>query len=226
MGYKASIRDKLIGVFVLIKVIPLIILAWFVWNEISSLSVTLETHVNEMAKTSSQTTKQVANLAISSSIRTLDIRSREAIEHLTTDTARNVAAFLESRDVDIRMASLLKPDKDLYQMFLTAHKRNITLHRPWVMNENKTAWQPRYSDQGEYPLVSARNIDNELDFHYRDPSKTGVIQSIPIYLEMTYVDISGKEIIKSPLQIFCPLTLKMFQKEIRPFAGQRLILTN
>ncbi|MCD4720068.1 MAG: PAS domain-containing protein [Desulfobacula sp.] len=196
MGYKASIRDKLIGVFILIKVIPLIILALFVWNEISSLSVTLETHVNEMASTSAQTTKQVANLAISSSIRALDVRSREAIERLTTDTARKVAAFLESRDVDIRMASLLKPDKDLYQMFLNVHKRNITLHRPWIMNEKKTAWEPRYSDQADYPSVSARNSDNELDFHYRTPSKTGVIQSIPIYLEMTYMDISGKEVIK------------------------------
>ena len=196
MGYKASIRDKLIGIFVLIKVIPLIVLAWFAWHEISSLSITLETHVNEMAQTSTQTTKQVAGIATSSSIRALDIRSREAIEHLTTDTARNVAEFLEGRDVDIRMASLLKPDKDLYQAFLNTQKRNITLHEPWIMNESQDAWKPENPSRDDHTAMGARNKDNELDFHYRGPEETGTIQFLPMYLEMTYVDVSGKEIIK------------------------------
>ena len=45
-----GIRDKLIGIFVLIKVIPLVLLAWFAWNEVSRLSQTLETQVNLMAQ--------------------------------------------------------------------------------------------------------------------------------------------------------------------------------
>ena len=196
MEYKASIREKLIGIFVLIKVIPLIVLAWFAWQEIVSLSMTLENHVNKMAKTSERTTKQVAELATSSSIRALDVRSREAIEHLTTDTARNVAAFLKGRDIDIQLASMLKPDKDLYYAFLNAQKRDITLHRPWILNKEKDIWEPMDQNPDNNAAVSAKNKDNELDFHYRKPSKTGLIQSIPMYLEMTYVDISGKEIIK------------------------------
>lgn len=196
MKYRASIRDKLIGIFVLIKVIPLIILAWFAWYEIFSLSVTLETHVNEMAKTSAKTIKQVADTATSSSIRALDVRAREAIEHLTTDTARDVAAFLAGRDVDIRMSAMLKPDKKLYQAFLNAHTRNITLHKPWILNEKKSAWEPLYQEQDDNQAVSARNKDNELDFHYTNPVKTGTSQPIPIYLEMTYVDVTGQERIK------------------------------
>ncbi|MFA5906487.1 MAG: sensor histidine kinase, partial [Desulfobacula sp.] len=141
MGYKASIRDKLIGIFVLIKVIPLIVLAWFAWNEIASLSLTLETHVNDMARTSAETTREVAGLSVSSSIRALDLRSREAIEHLTTDTARSIASFLADRDVDIRTASILRPDKESFQAFLNAHRRNITFHRPWVFNEEKNVWE-------------------------------------------------------------------------------------
>lgn len=195
MAYKAGIRDKLIGIFVLIKVIPLVVLAWFVWIEISSLSATLETHVNGMAKTSTQTTKQVAGLATSSSIRALDIRSREAIERLTTDTAKQVAAFLSARDVDIQTAALLRPDKDLYQAFVNTHKKNIMLHRPWVMNDKGDGWTPENPGMKK-EIIKARNKDNELDFHYRPPEETGLIKSIPLYLEMTYLDLSGKEQIK------------------------------
>ena len=217
MGYKASIRDKLISIFVLIKVIPLIVLAWFAWNEISSLSVTLETHVNEMARTSAETTKEVAGLATSSSIRALDLRSREAIEHLTTDTARSVAAFLSERDVDIRTASLLKPDKELFQAFLNAHMRNITPHRPWVFNEEKYIWEPLTPDPDDDRTVTAENKDNELDFHYRAPEKTRRVQSIPLYLEMTYVDISGKEIIKVINSDILPRELRDISKKDQTF---------
>ncbi|MBU2454178.1 MAG: PAS domain-containing protein, partial [Proteobacteria bacterium] len=217
MGYKASIRDKLIGIFVLIKVIPLIVLAWFAWNEIFSLSTTLEKHVNDMAQTSTKTTKQVADIATTSSIRALDLRSREAIEHLTTITARNVAAFLEDRDVDIKMASLLKPDKDLYQAFLNAHKRNITLHRPWILNEKRNAWEPLDPDQDEKQTISAKNRDNALDFHYREPAKTERIVPSPLYLEITYVDVSGKERIKATASDLLSDALKDVSKKDQTF---------
>jgi PAS domain S-box-containing protein len=217
MGYKASIRDKLIGIFVLIKVIPLVVLAWFAWNEIASLSLTLETHVNDMARTSAGTTKEVAGLAVSSSIRALDLRSREAIEHLTTDTARSIAAFLADRDVDIRTASILKPDKELFQAFLNAHRRNITFHRPWVFNEEKNVWEPLEPESDDDRTVIAENKDNELDFHYRTPEKTGRIQSIPLYLEMTYVDLSGQEIIKATDSDILPGDLKDISKKDQTF---------
>jgi len=217
MGYKAGIRDKLIGIFVLIKIIPLIVLAWFAWHEISSLSRTLEIHVNEMADTSAQTTKQVAGLATSSSVRALDVRSREAIEQLTTDTARNVAVFLSDRDVDIQMASLLNPDKEVYRSFLTAHKRNVTLHRPWKLNELGTAWEPRDSEPDDTQDVTAGNLDNELDFHYRPPEKTGIPHSIPMYLEMTYVDMTGKELLKVTSSDVLESELKNVSKKDQTF---------
>lgn len=196
MGYQASIRDKLIGIFVLIKVIPLVVLAWFAWSEITSLSDTLETHVNEMADTSASTTKQVAGLATSSSIRALDIRSREAIERLTTDTARHLAAFLKARDVDIRTAALLTPDKDIYEKFINTHNREVIFHEPWIMNEEGTTWISKGNPVDDHRQITARNKDNRLDFHYRPPEKKGVVKTMPLYLEMSFVDLSGKEIIK------------------------------
>ncbi len=195
-GYKASIRDKLIGIFVLIKVIPLIVLAWFAWNEISTLAITLESRINEMADTSTHTTKQVANLATSSSIRALDVRSREAIERLTTDTALRVASFLKDRDMDIRLASLLPVETKIYEAFLTTQKRTIILHDPWIMNDSGDAWKPIEELPVSGPSVAARNKDNELDFHYRGQERIGIKKEIPLYLEMTFVDLLGQEQVK------------------------------
>ena len=177
--------------------IPLVVLAWFAWNEISTLAITLESHINRMADTSTQTTKQVANLATSSSIRALDIKSREAIERLTTDTALRVAAFLKGRDGDIRLAALLPHDTNTYKAFLNTQKRSIILHDPWVINETGDAWKPATKQPASNHSVLAGNPDNELDFHYRGQEQIGTQKEIPLYLEMTFVDTNGKERIKA-----------------------------
>ncbi len=188
--YKASIRDKLIGIFILIKVIPLIVLAWFAWNEISTLAITLESRINEMADTSTHTTKQVANFATSSSIRALDVRSREAIERLTTDTALKVASFLKDRDMDIRLAARLPVETKIYEAFLNTQKKAIILHNPWRMNANGDAWEPAKKLPVSDPSVAAGNKDNELDFHYRGQERIGTKKEIPLYLEMTFLEKS------------------------------------
>ncbi len=197
MKYKVSIRDKLIVIFILIKVIPLIVLALFVWQEIYSLSGELESRVNDMAENGKSTTQQVADLSINSSIQALDTKSRQAIERLTTDTARKVASFLKDRDVDIQMASMLSPDRNIYKTFLSAHTKEIGLHNPWVLNEEKQAWEAEQQPRKENQDINFKNKDNELDFHYRVPEDDlKILKKIPVYLEMTYIDLSGKEKLK------------------------------
>jgi nitrogen fixation/metabolism regulation signal transduction histidine kinase len=107
--FSPGIREKLIGIFILIKVIPLIILAWFAWNEIHHLAATLEQQVATMVSDSHDVVGQVGSLSSENSIRALDEKAREAIERLTTDTAREVAVFLYDRDRDIENAASLAP---------------------------------------------------------------------------------------------------------------------
>lgn len=204
-----GIRDKLIVIFVLIKVIPLVLLAWFAWNEVSRLSKTLETHVNLMAKASHEITQKVGDLATDNSIRALDLKSREAIERLTTDTARNIADFLYDRDDDIAYAALVRPDRQRYQQFIFSHFRAITRHEPWVLDESGEAWiasnrnnkdAKNLDEASKNHDVTPRNSENSLDFNHRPPDHlkngTGDRVRLPLYLEMTYIDLTGKEIIK------------------------------
>ncbi|WP_242637329.1 hypothetical protein [Desulfobacter hydrogenophilus] len=100
-----SIRTKLIAIFVLIKGLPLVALPWFSWNVILDLADTLKKQTEQVAQDANTLVGGIAEMATSNSIEALDDRLREAIERLTTDTARHVANFLYDRDVDIRLAA-------------------------------------------------------------------------------------------------------------------------
>ncbi|MFH1152303.1 MAG: ATP-binding protein [Pseudomonadota bacterium] len=197
-GYSPGIRDKLIGIFILIKVLPLMALAWFAWNEIDHLASTLENQVDTLAETNQGITRQVGELATENSIKALDLKSRESIERLTTDTANILAAFLRDRDRDISFAASLKPDRTVYRNFLNAHITTLINHGPWVMSPDGTQWIPGYKTQAtpEPEARNPRNRDNEQAFHYRPPDRYGNSSDTPMYLEMTFVDLTGQELVK------------------------------
>ena len=196
LGIKLGIRDKLIGIFILIKVVPLVILAWFAWNQISKFSATVQMHVDAMATQSRGVIESVSGLASKNSIRALDERSREAIERLTTDTAQSVANFLYDRDRDIESAARLQPSRDQYATFLSTRRRAVIEHQPWEMDAQGVSWIPSQSVSVAAPEIHATNEDNSRDFHYRPPERTGQSAMRPLFLEMSFIDKSGQEIVK------------------------------
>ena len=70
--YRLSIRDKLIAIFIVIKVVPLVILAWFSWEAVSYLASTVEGQVAEMVSESKDVVEQIGKLSTENSIRALD----------------------------------------------------------------------------------------------------------------------------------------------------------
>ena len=103
-AFMGGIRGKLIAIFVLIKVVPLLLLAWFAWHATSLLGGDVSEKAGGMADAMLATIKTIGTTVTDDSIRALDLRSREAIEALTTDTAKEIASFLYDRDSDIRQA--------------------------------------------------------------------------------------------------------------------------
>jgi len=191
-----GIRFKLIVIFVLIKVLPLVALAWVAWSGITILGESLQEKVAKLSSETQDVISQVSDLAVDNSIRALDLKSRENIERLSTDTARSVAAFLYARDDDIRLAANMEPSEENYKKFLTPMMRNVTEHKPWVLNEAGDAWIPADPEVSPGNSVVAQNADNSKDFHYRQPENNGIQVSKPLYLEMTFVDLQGVERIK------------------------------
>ncbi len=207
--YSPGIRTKLIAIFILIKVVPLVLLAWVAWDEIFSLSRAVEQKYVAIISGTSKAVKEVSDLSTKNSIQALDQKSREAIERLTTDTARAVAAFLYDRDTDVQLASQLKPDSAEYERFISARQRPVIFHGPWIMDPSGEKWvADRPFDIGDTKIVSARNDDNRRDFNYRAPDGDGAIEDRPTYLEMTFVDLTGQERVKVTTSNVLPASLK------------------
>ncbi len=203
-----GIRFKLISIFILIKVLPLIVLAWIAWNGIILLGQNVEDKINQLSTEARETINEISETSVESSIRALDLKSRENIERLTTDTARKVASFLYARDNDILLAAAMKPSAENYRKFLAPLNGFITEHQPWIINEAGDAWIPESSKDNSDQIVTARNPDNAKDFHSRAPDNTGIKVKRPLFLEMTYVDLQGNEKIKITTSDLLPAQAK------------------
>lgn len=197
-----GIREKLIGIFVLIKVIPLLIIAWIAWEAAMSLGGNVTNNVEEMSTSMRDTVAKAGDLAIQDSIRALDLRSREAIEQRTTDTAQAVAAFLYGRDQDILFAAKMEPTQENYTEFLAPRTRPVVLHAPWKLKADGSGWEPANEPAQHAPNITPKLPDNEKDFHYRPPETWGHRIERPLFLEMAFIDANGMEQVKvvtSPL---------------------------
>ncbi len=199
-----SIRTKLVFIFVVIKVIPLLLLAGFAWRGQVWLADRVSENVEGMTRNMRETAEMVANSTTGSAIKALDAAAREALERVTTDTARAVAAFLYDRDKDIQSAALLEPSTESYRRFLAARTRPVERHQPWVLTPDGSKWVPGPEATPRYdlPLIQSSIEDNRRNFNYRPPAESGQIAERPLFLEMTFVGLDGREKIKittSPL---------------------------
>lgn len=191
-----GIRGKLILIFVLIKVVPLLLLAWFAWHAAQSLGDDVSDKAGGMADATLETIQSIGKTVTDDSIRALDLRSREAIEALTTDTARKIADFLYDRDADILQASHVEPSEGAYRRFLSERKRALFQHGTWRLAEDGKSWEPE-KEHAEEALVTRPILpDNAKDFHARPPEYLGEKSMRPLFVEMTYVDLDGNEKIK------------------------------
>lgn len=191
-----GIRNKLIAIFIVIKVLPLIALAIFAAHQIDFLGNTVKQKSEEMVEDTKVLVSQVGSLATESSIKALDLKARESIERLTTETALAVADFLYERDRDILFAASLPVDKSNYENFLTQRKGEVIFHKAWRLSEDGTQWLPPDKPADDLPLVRPVTPDNKKDFHYRRPNQTAKPTHLPLYHEMTFFDLDGTERIK------------------------------
>lgn len=196
LGVLKGIRAKLVGIFILIKMIPLVLIAWFAWHATQQLGEEISFKAGNMADAMLSSIKTVGQTVTDDSIRALDLRSREAIEALTTDAAKEIADFLYDRDHDIRFAAGIEPTEANFRRFLSERTRILHQHGAWKLAEDGKSWVPEQAVSREAKVT--RNIlsDNAKDFHIRPPEYLGEAEQRPLFVEMSYIDPSGQEKIK------------------------------
>ncbi|HIJ38048.1 MAG TPA: two-component sensor histidine kinase, partial [Rhodospirillaceae bacterium] len=204
LHHRVGIRAKLILIFVLIKVIPLLLLAGFAWKAQLWLAAQVSENVIGMTRNMRETAEIVANSTTGAATKALDDAARESLERLTTDTARAVAAFLYDRDRDIQSAALIEPSEEAFRRFLAERTRAVQRHQPWVLTPDGAKWIPGPEATPRYdrPTVLPTIPDNRRNFNYRPPAEDGIVSQAPLFLEMTFVGLDGREKVKvtaSPL---------------------------
>jgi len=191
-----GIKNKLIAIFVVIKVLPVILLAWTAWDQVMSLGSAIENHAVAVMTATRDKIKDIGDIALKNSVAALDRRSRDSIEQMTTDTAREVANFLYDRDYDINYAATLTPDENEYRTFLAKHYRSVVEHEPYQLDPKGERWVPVGQRGRNEPDVTPTVKENEKEWHYRPADRLGKTVERPLYLEMTFIDLNGNEKIK------------------------------
>jgi diguanylate cyclase (GGDEF)-like protein len=193
-----SIRTKLIGLFVFIKVLPLLMLALLAWQTYQMLSEQISRHASEVVEDMRTTIQKVGDQVTKDTTRQLDLRSQEAIERLTTETAERLADFLYARDADIHTAALLKPGEAVYRSFLQNRLRGVIDQGRWRLADDGQSWIPQFKEKSlpDMHMVKPLLLDNQKDFHYRPPKQNKNAVLRPLYLEMTFIDLNGQEQVK------------------------------
>jgi signal transduction histidine kinase len=199
---RISIREKLIGIFVVIKIAPLVLIAWLAWDDARELGAGVAVEAKRMGAETARSVGEIGDIVVADSVKALDDRSREAIERLTTDTARAVADFLYDRDRDVRYAATLPLTEAAFRGFLESRRRPVVRHGAWVPTDDGKGWRPAAPPAAAGPTVEAAVADNRKGFHSRPAEPDHARTVRPLYLEMTFVGIEGRERIKvttSPL---------------------------
>lgn len=166
-AFLGGIRGKLIAIFVPIQVVPLILLAWFAWHATRQLDENAPPKAGNLADAMLSSIKAVGETVTDDSIRAIDLRSREAIEALTTDAAKGIAGSLYDRDI-IQVAGQ-EPSEAAFRRFLAERARPLHAHAPWKLAEDGKSWVPTKQPRREAKLTRPIQPGNARDVHVRPP---------------------------------------------------------
>ena len=187
-----GMRGKLVLLFVLIKVFPLVIIVWVAWSQSSKLAEVLGIRYESLAELSRDSLSETGELAVNDAVAALDERARNEIERITTDTAKSIARFLDARDQDIKLAAALVPNQETYRSFVTHRQSKLMSKSVWQLAADGSGWVSLKDDSaGEQ--VSSTLDDNSKSFHSYPIDTRLVLENAPLYLEMTFIDLLGNE---------------------------------
>ena len=155
-----GIKGKLIAIFVVIKILPIILLSWIAWHQIVNLATGVEKQSTDIIDATRGKVGEIGRIAVEDSVQALDVRARETIEQMTTTIAQAVAAFLYDRDADIRMAADLPRSETAFRRFLSNNSRPVFEHEPWIIAPDGKAWVPAKPPPAGEENVRTRVKDN------------------------------------------------------------------
>lgn len=215
---KLGIRAKLILLFILIKVIPLILLALLAWEGVTRLGGQVFDETDALSAQVRDTVADMGKTFSKEAERALNDRAREELERLTTDTARDVADFLHDRDQDVLLAAQLEPSENSYRSFIKHRNRKLVEPGHWELAPDGKSWILKETHTVPQRRVEASNAENRQDFHYRVPETVLRQHQAPLFHEITYVGLDGREKLKVSATDLLPRDLRDVSRKENTYA--------
>ena len=174
-----GLRTKLIIIFLCVTVIPMTLLTAVTWRQY----VILSEHLSKSAVDGAATA--LNNIAI------------ENIERMTTDTAQKVADFLYARDRDILFLAGIEKSEENFRQFMETKTGRLIRKSNWALAGDGKSWVATSTPAAKrFYGLSTNTENNDMDgFRYRRPD-TFEYDSVPLYDEISFIDIFGNEKIK------------------------------
>ncbi len=165
-----SIKIKLIIIFILIKIIPLLFVSYIAYEGVLKLELYLNKSISFLYNQSKEIIINTANASIEDSIKNLDKKSQESLEKLSNEIALNLANFLYERDKDLIFLSKLDLNQKVLDSFYESKTKDITIHDEYYYdNETNTYKTKEELKRVEREKKTANLKDNEKEFNYIDP---------------------------------------------------------
>ena len=184
---RPSILSKLLVSFVVLSAVPLIVLSYLANRNLHETGVEALLNIEEMGHMNLSLIEQLRKKVIQDTVEALDAKSTEAIEVRTVDLANAIAAFLYERDNDARTLATILPSDNDYLSFFQCHYRT-------VIEPPSTIEEIRAKKESSTNVVSG-NPENSQSWRHLPPYDFKK-KSIPIYREISFVDLEGNEKIK------------------------------
>ena len=189
-----DMRAKLIVIFVVINVVPLVLLTFIAWGQVRFLVESLKDRAENMKNKANTALNHMGQIATEDAVTALNYATIIEFERTSTDIANAVANFLYQRDDDILYAASMEPGEAIYRDFIDFRKGRLVKQRDWILTPDGNSWIPsRPLTMGPYSASS--NTENNTNYRNR-PRELWETEERPLYLEMTYLDLAGNEIVK------------------------------
>jgi two-component system, sensor histidine kinase len=180
-----GIMAKILAAFLVIALTPLIILGYLGNRNLSDTALQAVQQAEHMGREHLQNTKNLGAMSVADSVRALDRKSTEAIELRTVETAARIADFLRERDKDILTLALLTPDATRYlDLYRAAHREVIVTEQSGAATTGRNK-----------PPVQPTNPENVQEWRHTPPVSFPKVNK-PLYREITFIDLQGRERIK------------------------------
>ena len=191
---RMGMQTKLIIIFSLITVIPLLLVTLVALNQFNYLGTRLGVSVGAMKNEANIALTKMGSIAVEDSVEALNNSTIIQLERTSTDLANRIADFLYQRDNDILYVAELDPGETAYRHFVTSKIGKMVKKREWVLAMDGNSWIPVETlPRGEES--PSTNPENNTNYRNRPPEQWQM-EDHPLYHEITYLDLAGNEIVK------------------------------